>query len=360
MNQSRISQFMKAMEQENLPQLLLCDPNTLSYLIGDHFSPGERFLALLLRQDQEPRLFLNRLFTAPSMPDTQITYYDDTQRGAVLAAAATDSSAPLGVDKNLRAEFLLELQEHNAACSYRNGSPIADKIRACKDAEEIALMRTASLINDQAMEQIKKEIRTGVTEQYLAKRVQEIYQELGADGISFDVNVSFGAHAADPHHAPDQTALQPGCCVLFDMGCIKDDYCSDMTRTFFYGDPSEEERRIYELVLQANLAGEAAIRPGVRFCDIDRAARQVIDDGGYGPQFTHRLGHSIGREVHEWGDVSSVNSDTVQPGMIFSCEPGIYLPGKTGVRIEDLCLVTEDGVEILNHCSKELEILPIC
>jgi Xaa-Pro dipeptidase len=263
------------------------------------------------------------------------------------------------VDKNLRAEFLLELQQHNAASAYSNGSPAADRVRACKDEEEIRLMRAVSLLNDQAMLRLKDEVRLGISETELASRLLEIYHDIGADGPSFPPIVSFGANAADPHHEPDNTQLNVGDCVLFDIGCKKDGYCADMTRTFFFGQVSEQERTVYELVRRANLAGEEAIAPGVPFCDIDRAARQVIEQGGYGPNFTHRLGHSIGREVHEWGDVSSVNPHPVCPGMVFSCEPGIYLPGQVGVRIEDLCLVTPNGVEVLNQVSKELEVLPL-
>lgn len=359
MNDKRIQAVMTAMEKAGVPQLLICDPHTISYLTGDLIHPGERFLGFLLRLGQEPRLFLNRLFAAPHIPQNCITFYDDTQHPAVMAAEAMDSKLPLGVDKNLAAQFLLEMQQCSAASSYCNGSVIVDQIRACKDEEEIQLMANASRLNDLAMEAIKGEVRCGVTEAQLAQRLLEIYHELGAEGFSFSPIISFGAHAADPHHEPDDTPLQPGECVLFDIGCKKDGYCSDMTRTFYFGTVTEEERKIYEAVKAANLAGEAAIHPGARFCDIDRAARKVIEDAGYGPYFTHRLGHSAGTEVHEWGDVSSTNEAQVKPGMIFSCEPGIYLVGNTGVRIEDLCLVTEDGVRVLNQASKELEVIPV-
>ncbi len=132
-----------------------------------------------------------------------------------------------------------------------------------------------------------------------------------------------------------------------------------MTRTYYYGEPSAHDREVYDTVLRANLAAEAIMKPGVRFCDLDAAARRVITDAGYGPNFTHRLGHSIGLQGHEWGDVGEVNTEEVKPGMIFSCEPGIYLQGDTGVRIEDLCLITEDGVRILNAVSKDLEVIPL-
>ena len=359
MNTQRLNQLTAAMRQAGLPQLLISDPHSIAYLTGDFISPGERFLALLVRPDKAPVLFLNKLFAARHTPPRQIVSYNDTQRAAVLASEYTDPSVPLGVDKTLRAEFLLELQAHHAASSYQNGSPLIDQVRACKDAEEITAMADASRINDEAMLLLKDALRTGITERQLADHLIKTYRALGADDVSFSPIICFGANASDPHHRADDTPLTPGCCVLFDIGCRKNGYCSDMTRTYYYGSVTEEERCIYNLVLQANLASEAGIRPGVRFCDIDRTARHIIEDGGYGPQFTHRLGHSIGRECHEWGDVSSSNPAPVKAGMIFSCEPGIYLPGKTGVRIEDLCLVTDNGVQILNRVPKELEVLPL-
>ena len=146
----------------------------------------------------------------------------------------------------------------------------------------------------------------------------------------------------------NDTELKRGDVVLFDIGGRHRNYCSDMTRTFFWGEPDKETARIYDIVRRANEAAEALIAPGVRMCDLDRAARDVIEDAGYGEYFTHRLGHSIGLQDHEPGDVSLVNEQVVELGMTFSIEPGIYLPGRTGIRIEDLVLVTENGVEILN------------
>ena len=156
---------------------------------------------------------------------------------------------------------------------------------------------------------------------------------------------------------PDGTVLKAGDVVLFDVGCRQEEYCSDMTRTFFWGEPTPKQREVYELVRRANEAGRAAVRPGARFCDIDKAARDVIAQAGYGEYFTHRLGHQIGLDVHEPGDVSSVHDEEVQVGMCFSIEPGIYLPGEFGVRIEDLVCVTEDGCRVMNSYSRELTVL---
>lgn len=348
---------MASLKEAGLTQALLSDPFSLTYVTGDDFRPGERFLALLLREGQKPMLFLNRLFLAPHVAAENIVPYDDIERGALKALPLIDSSRPLGVDKKMPAEFLLELQQANAAAGYVNASPCVDHVRACKDPEEIALMARASQMNDQAMMALRERVREGVTEIALADELSVIYRELGADGLSFPSIVSFGANAADPHHSPDNTVLKPGQCVLFDIGCIKDGYCSDMTRTYYFKEAGAKDREIYEITRRANEAAEAAMKPGVRYCDLDGIARKIITDAGYGPYFTHRLGHSIGRQGHEWGDVSSVNTEQVKPGNIFSCEPGIYLPGETGVRIEDLCLITEMGVRILNHVPKELQII---
>ena len=221
----------------------------------------------------------------------------------------------------------------------------------------IRIVRVMSSDHQQLMYLINERIGQSITEAEAARKVREIYRELGAEDVSFTPIVSFGANAADPHHEPDDTVLKEGDCVLFDVGCRLDGYCSDMTRTFFYRTVSPEQRQVYETVLRANLAAEAMMRPGVRFCDLDAAARNIITEAGYGPYFTHRLGHSIGMEVHEPGDVSAVNTDTAQPGRIFSCEPGIYLTDRFGVRIEDLCMITPQGVRVLNRYPKELDII---
>lgn len=358
MDQSRIGRIMAAMANAGLSQALFSDPSALRYITGDSFSPGERFLGLLLREGREPALFLNRLFAAPHVDARHIVPYDDAESGPLKVVPLLDAGAPLGVDKKLPAGFLLELQECGAASGYVNASPCADSVRAVKDADEIARMEFASRQNDEVMLRIKAEVREGVTEIELAEKLDRIYRDMGAERLSFPSIVSFGANAADPHHRPNNTVLKAGECVLFDIGGVWNGYCSDMTRTYYYKSVSERDRAVYETVLRANLAAEAMMKPGVRFCDLDAAARRVISDAGWGPNFTHRLGHSIGLQDHEWGDVGPVNTDAVKPGNTFSCEPGIYIPGETGVRIEDICLVTETGVKILNHVSKELEILP--
>ena len=348
MYEQRIETVRRLLGEMGLTQMIVSDPRSIQYLTGAYVEPGERFLALAIVEGKAPVLFLNRLFTAPKSLPCEVFSFDDVDNPLPEVAKILCAEEACGVDKNFAARFLVPLMEAHAAKSFALGSPAVDGARAIKSNEEQELMRAASATNDQAMARFRELVHEGATEREIADKLEGIYRELGASGHSFDPIVSFGANAADPHHMPDDTKLKAGDVVLFDVGCRQDEYCSDMTRTFFWGEPDEETARIYDIVRRANEAAEALIAPGVRMCDLDRAARDVIEDAGYGKYFTHRLGHSIGLQDHEPGDVSLVNEQVIEPGMTFSIEPGIYLPGRTGVRIEDLALVTESGIEILN------------
>ena len=338
-------------------EILICDPESIRYLTGKLFHPGERFLGLLLGKNKEPVLFLNALFEAGDT-GVRVHKFTDTDDVAEMLKKEINPDHVLAVDKIMQARFLLPLMERGAAKGFVNGSLAVDKTRAVKDAEEIALMRKSSEINDHAMAEFTKLIHEGVTEKEVAAQTLAIYQSFGAEAFSFTPIVAFGDNAADPHHMPDDTVLQDGDIVLFDVGCKYHGYCSDMTRTFFWKKaPDAEAERVYNLVRTANEEAEKICRPGARLCDIDKKARDIITEGGYGEDFTHRLGHFIGTEDHEYGDVSSGFDWECVPGNIFSIEPGIYHRGIAGVRIEDLVLITEDGCEVLNHYPKDIQIL---
>jgi len=353
----RVSRVLEKMRAQKLSQLLICDPISIYYLTGKHVEPGERFFALYLNDSGEHLIFINELFTVPEDLGIEKVWYRDTVPIMDLVAERIDRTAVLGVDKNLPARFLLPLIEKKAANGFVNGSICIDNTRGCKDVEEQDKMKAVSKINDLAMAEFKKLIVPGVTERQMAEQMLAIYKELGADGYSFEPLVAFGANGAEGHHGPNDTVLKEGDSVLIDVGCQKDMYCSDMTRTFFYHKVSEEHRQVYELVKMANEAAIAELKPGMLLNVVDKIARDIITKAGYGPKFTHRLGHFIGLDVHEYGDVSSTNNDITKPGMIFSIEPGIYLEGDVGIRIEDLVLITEDGCVRLNYYTKELEIV---
>ena len=351
MNEARANRILAALKEQGVDQMLITDPMSICYLTGISMAPIERFYALLLKADGHHYYFLNHLFNVPG--DVGV----DTDPVPEIVAARLDKNAVLGVDKDLKARFLLPLMEMKAAAGFVNGSLAVDITRGVKDTEEQKKMRISSAINDKAMAKFKGLIHEGVSEKEVADQMLQIYLDLGADGYSFEPLVAFGANAADPHHSPDDTVVKPGDCVLFDVGCIKDGYCSDMTRTFYFKTVSDAHREVYETTKASNETAISKIRPGVPLYQLDAAARDLISAKGWGPNFNHRLGHFIGLSEHEFGDVSSANTWEAKPGMIFSIEPGIYLTGDTGVRVEDLVLVTEDGVEVLNHYPKELQII---
>ncbi|MBQ9058272.1 MAG: aminopeptidase P family protein [Atopobiaceae bacterium] len=358
MNEQRLNRVLQRLESMGLEQMLICDPMSIKYLCGYYVEPMERFLGLTISTNAEPTLFVNQLFPAPEQTTAQTVILSDNDSPIPALADAINAHKALGVDKGLEARWLVPLIEAQAAQAFRLSSDAVDGVRRIKDKDEQELMRAASRTNDKAMAWLKEQTHVSAVEREIAAALEGHYRELGAEGNSFTPIVSFGATAADPHHEPDGTVAQTGDVILFDVGCIQDGYCSDMTRTFFLGEPSERDRKVYDIVRRAHAAGESAVKPGVALSEIDRAARSVIEEAGYGQYFTHRLGHQIGTSVHEVGDVSEVNIEMfAESGMCFSIEPGIYLPGEMGVRIEDLVLVTEDGCEVLNEFPTELQVL---
>lgn len=352
--ESRIARVRDNMEKEGLDVLLLSEWAALYYLTGESIHPGERLTVLLLEKDRASWV-RNILFPLRHPEGFRDIPFGDGTDGVGILAGVLPERGTVGIDQAWPARFLLPLLERRSGLSFRIGSPAVDAARAVKDAEEIRRMKRASRINDEAMAEISAWVQPGMTEKETAEHLLQVYRDLGADGFSFPPIVSFGANGADPHHAPDDTVIGSRGALLFDMGCKAEGYCSDMTRTFFLGIPTEEEKEVHRIADEAGRIAEDMIRPGVPLRDIDRAAREHIAKAGYGECFTHRLGHFIGLREHEAGEVSESSDLTAAPGMIFSIEPGIYLPGKFGVRIEDLVLVTETGRDILNRAPRGWE-----
>ena len=357
-DKNRIDKVYRQLEKIGVEQMIISDPVAIFYMTGKWIFPGERFLGLLIKKGSEPVLFLNELFSFAEDCGAKKVYFTDTDFVINVIRPFIDSEKILGVDKNLTANFLLAMIESNIAKNFCNASIAIDSARAIKDEAEREKMRISSNVNDMAMDEFKKLLRDGVTELEVAESMLGIYKKLGASRYSFDPIVAFGKNAADGHHMPDNTALKEGDGVLFDVGCVVNEYCSDMTRCFFWKkEPTAIQKEVYNLVRSANEEAEKMLRAGIKLQDIDKKARDIITEGGHGSEFTHRLGHFIGIEDHEFGDVSMANENLTQAGNVFSIEPGIYIPEVVGVRIEDLALITEDGCEILNNYSKEIEVL---
>ncbi|MBQ3577756.1 MAG: aminopeptidase P family protein [Firmicutes bacterium] len=357
MSLSRTDRTIDEMKKLGITQLMVTDPDSILYYTGIYNSPFERFWGFLIKANGEHVLFANKLFRLRPI-DCRVVVFDDVDPLTEVVCPHLEPGL-FGVDGNMAARFLLPIAKAVPGLEPVLAQSCISSARSRKDEEEKENMRIASRINDETMAKVRDFIHEGATENEIAAFIKKCYSQAGAGGESFTPIVCFGAHASDPHHHPTDTVLKDGDCILIDMGCKWNGYCSDMTRTFYWKTVSDEDRKIYEITLEANLKGIAAVKAGRHFKEVDLAARDHIASFGYGPNFTHRLGHGIGIAEHEGDDVSQVNDHLIEKDMCFSIEPGIYLAGKTGVRIEDLVIATEDGCELLNHFSKELTVLGI-
>ena len=247
-----------------------------------------------------------------------------------------------------------KVQELFAGIEWIPVSGLLTKLIAQKTSDEVTKIRAAQAITDDVFTYLMKFIQPGMTEREIAAEI--VYQHLkrGASAMSFEPIVAGGPNGALPHATPTKRKLQNGDLVVIDMGCFRDGYASDMTRTIAIGEPGEEARRAHEVVLKAQKAAIEQASPAMNTKELDAVARSVIDEAGYGEYFTHSLGHGVGLEIHEWPRVSWRTEDPLMAGMVVTVEPGVYIPGKFGIRIEDMVVLTEDGCEVLTKSSKEL------
>jgi Xaa-Pro dipeptidase len=334
------------------------------YLTGLNFHLMERPTVLLISPGKKPSLVMPELeinkARGSAIELEPITYGDNPQSwpDAFRKAAAVQGldGRTVGVEPT-RLRFL-ELKYLEAAMHYArffSAETALASLRMQKDAQEVENMRQAVRIAQQALQATLPVIKAGVTEREIASELFYQLLQSGSDTeLPFPPIVSSGPNSADPHAAPGDRKLQNGDLLVIDWGAAHNGYISDITRTFAIGTVDEEFRRIVELTGKANEQGRQASRPGITAGDVDRAARKVIEDGGYGQYFFHRTGHGIGMEAHEQPYIYGENTLELAPGMTYTVEPGIYLPGRGGVRIEDNVVITEDGAESLTNLPREL------
>lgn len=356
MNKERLQKVIENMRKEGLSQIVVSAAASLYYLIGVWGEAMERMLALYVRENGEVILFANEIFGLAPIDGVEIITHKDSEN-PVEGLAKVALPGAIGIDKFWSAKFVIGLMELRSDIVPKHGSSPVDDARMMKDVDEIAAMRHASLVNDKVVEAAIAALKEGVSEIEMAEYVEKLFAENGANRYGEGQLVCFGANGADPHHGPDNTLLKAGDSIVLDIFKPIQRYWCDMTRTVFYKEATKQQEEVYEIVKNANLAAEAIIKPGLPMKAFDAAARDLITSAGYGQYFTHRLGHGIGLECHEPPDNSATNEVIARPGMVFSVEPGIYLPGKFGVRVEDLVLVTEDGCEVLNKASKAFRVI---
>jgi Xaa-Pro aminopeptidase len=279
--------------------------------------------------------------------------FERTARMVIGDLATRLTGRTIGIEAHVLTVSSLEtLRGGGVETVARTG--LVERLRAVKEPEEIELLRQAAAISDAVFGALAEERFTGRTEIDLAWRVRELFHEHGSPELAFDTIVASGENGASPHAECRDVEIETGTLVTVDAGCRVGGYASDCTRTFATGELPDDLARAYDVCLEAQLAGVEGIGPGVTGPDADGAARRVIEEAGWGEEFGHGLGHGIGLEVHEAPTLRAESTDTLEPGNLVSCEPGIYLPDLGGVRIEDMVLVTDDGRERLTTHDKSL------
>ncbi len=352
MNETRLARVRARMEQEAIDTLIVASPSSMYYLTGHWMRPDERLLALVITAGEAVLLHNAVTLVPDALPRVPFTDADDAP--AILAARIAGTR--VGVDGNWPSRFALGLAARNPGLTLTIAGCV-EAARMVKDAGEIERLRHASRVTDAVFAECLPLLREGMTEVEFGALIAAAFQGHGAGRFPGDPMVCFGPGSANPHHSPGGYALRRGDTVMVDTGMRMDGYYSDMTRTVFFGEPPTAMREVYEVVLMANHAALASVRPGVPLGEIDRAARSVIEAAGFGDYFTHRTGHGIGIDGHEEPSVSPGSAMLAEPGMAFSIEPGVYLPGWFGVRVEDLVVVTESGCEVITGCPKEMRVM---
>jgi Xaa-Pro dipeptidase len=367
MTQSRFDKLNASLRTSDLDAVILNPGPTLTHLTGLHFHLMERPVVLLFAKDQDPAIVLPELelqkvaslpyklqvFAYPENPSE----WDNAFRGA-LQALGLDGKR-IGVEpRSLR---LLEFQYVKTGApeaDYPDASDVLSSLRLRKEKAEVEAMRKAVRVAQSALEATIPLIKTGMTEKELySELVTQLLKHGSEPEMPFSPIVSGGPNSANPHASPSERKLQTGDLLVIDWGATYNGYISDLTRTFAVGKVDEEYQMIHKIVQESNAAGRAAAKPGVPCANVDIAARAVIEKSGYGKYFTHRTGHGIGMEGHEEPYMRGDNMQILEPGMAFTVEPGIYLPGRNGVRIEDNVVITETGADVLSDMPREIRVV---
>lgn len=281
------------------------------------------------------------------------TGYEDAFKQAIAFLKLDQPDTVLGVDGQSMRVFEYLALERSGVHQLSDVGQALLNIRSLKTAEEVEAIRQAIAISEKSLVQLIEQVEAGITEKQIANELERLMTENGMSSLSFGTLVQTGENSAVPHGSVSDRVLRDGEFLLIDFGARFGEYPADITRTFCLGKPTEEMQRIYDTVLAANKAGIAACRPGAKAGDVDRATREVIEQAGYGEYFTHRTGHGLGLEVHELPNISPNNDIVLVEGMVFTIEPGIYVPNVGGVRIEDNVYITADGAEVLTSYPKE-------
>ena len=366
-NSDRLERLWQAMDAHGVDLMFLPPQTDLEYFTGlkrrvpsfGNIGYTSNWVAgAFIAPGQQPLFVLPRMITEFDLPDGvdgEIVTVSETDDPVSLFTDAMDRVSPrprrIAIGERAWADTVLQLRAHRPDADVVSATPLVNPLRRIKSAAELELMRQAAVLVDTVLGSISPSVVAGITELELASEIDFRMRETGSIGASFDTGVwSMGKGVdRDATVRISNQPLKPGSGVSFDFGAVVDGYCSDFGRTIHIGEPDDEYERVYDLVMAAQAAGAAAVRPGATAADVHRATRAVIVEGGYGDWFRHRTGHCIGKDVHELPYISEEDSTVLEPGMAFTIEPSVFWPGRVGVRVEDIFVCTETGVMRLNE-----------
>ncbi|AJD91756.1 dipeptidase [Jeotgalibacillus malaysiensis] len=354
-----IGKIQAYLKSEQVDGALLTSVENVTYTTGFRSDPHERWLAVWIPAEGEAILICPGMETSDAKAagwHGKIIGYSDTQSPLELLKNEIGALNSLAVEKNhLTIDRMELISQVFGECRMTAAEHFLNDLRVVKTKSEIELLKEAAALADFAIETACSELEEGKSELEVLAKVEYELKKKGITEMSFSTMVLTGENASSPHGTPGQTKIKKGDLVLFDLGVVYQGYCSDITRTVAFGEITDRQREIYDTVLKAEMTALAMVKPGVKSSELDLAARKVIEDAGYGEYFPHRLGHGLGLNVHEYPSITSESDITLQAGMTFTIEPGIYVPGVAGVRIEDDVLVTENGYETLTKFPKTLQ-----
>ncbi len=369
MSSKRLQKLFVALQAAHLDGLALMPGPSLTYALGLRFHLMERPILALFTAGGRSAMILPELEVG-GLGDTPVEVFAYAEEPAEWGAAFQRAIQALGlagkrIGVEPRAMRLLEFRyleqavgSATRAADFPDASEVVSSLRVCKDEDELAAIRRAVRVAEAALQATLPLVRVGMSERELAAELMtQLLRNGSQPELPFAPIVSAGPNAANPHAMPSDRSLQVGDLLVIDWGACVDGYISDLTRTFAIGEVGEEEKRIYEVVRTANEAARAILRPGVTCDQVDAAARQVIEQAGYGHYFIHRTGHGIGLEPHESPYLRAGDPHPLESGMTFTIEPGVYLPGRNGVRIEDNLAVTDQGAECLSTWPRALQVI---